>query len=147
MLVVGVSTVCIALSTRSTIRLSTSRMRKALAKVTVPGKPGMLGRDRQLEKYTHTVQSMLSTRYNTAGIDCPGMDLRWSPVDLDSPRRDFSSSISSSIDGNSINIEPFRCSAICLSRPRHRITFEGSSTEASFLGRKSPRSTFQCCTG
>lgn len=108
---------------------------------------GELDRDRQLEMNTHTVPSMLSTSYNTAGIDYPGLDLRSSPIDLDPSGQDFSSSFSSSLDGDFVDIEPFHCSALCSSGPRHGLTFDDFSTEASFSSTNPPRSTFQCYTG
>lgn len=108
---------------------------------------GELDRDRQLETHTHTVPSVLSTSYNTAGMNDPELDLRSSPIDLDPPGQDFSSSLSSSFDGDFVDIEPFHCSALCSSGPRHGLTFDGFSMEASFTSTNPPHSTSQCYTG
>ncbi|MCJ1343651.1 hypothetical protein MMC31_001847 [Peltigera leucophlebia] len=108
---------------------------------------GELDRDTQLETHTHTVPSILSTSYNTTGIDYPGPVLRSSPIDLDPSGQDFSSPFSSSFDGDFVDTEPFHCSAICSSEPTHGLSFDDFSTEASFSSTNPPRSTFQCYTG
>ena len=90
---------------------------------------------------------MLSTSYNTAGIDYPELDLGSSPIDLDPPRQDSSSSFSSSIDGNFVDVEPFLRDALCSSGPRHDLTLDYSSKEANFSSTESPRSISQCYTG
>ena len=109
--------------------------------------PSELGRDRQLEKHTHPVQSRLSTSYSIAGVDYPGLDLRSSPIDIDHLGQDFSSFFSTSIDGGFVDIGLFYCSALCSSRPRHDITFDSSSMKARILSAKSLRSSFQFYTG
>ena len=110
--------------------------------------PCELDQGRRLEEHSHTVPSMLSPSYNTAGIDYPELDLRPSPIDLDAPGQDFSSSFSSSIDGNLLDVEPFLRDALSSPGPRLDLTLlDYSSTEASFSSTESPRSISHGHTG
>lgn len=102
---------------------------------------GDLDQLKQLERHTHTVPSMLSTSYNTAGINYPELDLRSSPVDLEPPGQDFLSPLSRPCDGGLVDIEPFHNGALCSSGPSHGLSFDDFSMEASLTSTEPPHST------
>lgn len=109
--------------------------------------PGGLEEGREPGTHTHTVPSMLSTSFNTAGIDDPGLDLGLFPIHIDPPGQDFSSFSRRSFDDAFADIGPVHCNALRSSGPRYGLTFDEFSAEASSSSTDSPRSNFQYCTG